>query len=213
MDAHSIIADWKRRLVAMAKDPPYVYRDTPRELIEQHRRRLTTFVGYSEAEVGTLEDRREVRLPEVYRAYLLEMGNSRGDLFRGHDVAGIGDFEGFRAEALALMAETNPVLTLPRDAMVVLFHQGYIFSYLLAAGGFDPPVFHYMETEQEPRELAPAFAEMVDAELQQAESYQAAARKHGGFYLTLHPGGGATECHPALSSGDRPLDRARSDLA
>jgi hypothetical protein len=209
MDATSIIADWKRRLVAMAEDPPYVFRDTPRELIEQHQRRLTSFVGYSEAEVAALEDQLGVRLPALFRAYLLEMGKSRGDLFRGSDVAGIRDFERFRAEALALMAETDPGLTLPRDAIVLLFNQGYMFVYLRAAGGFDCPVLHYMEAEREPRELAATLADMVDAELRQAESHQAMARAQGGYYLTLHPDGGATECHPALSSGDRPLDSAR----
>src|SRR5271163_4008294 len=44
MDAAPIIADWKRRFVAMAESPPYVFRDTPRERVEQHHRKLTTFV-------------------------------------------------------------------------------------------------------------------------------------------------------------------------
>jgi hypothetical protein len=34
MDAVTIIAGWKERLVAMADDPPYVFRDTPRHLIK-----------------------------------------------------------------------------------------------------------------------------------------------------------------------------------
>jgi hypothetical protein len=50
---------------------------------------------------------------------------------------------------------------------------------------------------------------LVDGELRLMESNHATARARGGYYLTLHPGGGATECHPALSSGDRPLERAR----
>lgn len=211
MDAASIIAGWKERLVAMADNPPYVFRDTPQHLIEQHYRRLTTFVGYSEPEVAGAEGRLGVRFPEVFRAYLLAMGQSQGDLFRGSELAGIGDFERFRTDALALMAETDPGLSLPPDAVVFLFHQGYTFVYLWAVGGFDGPPLQYTETEREPREVAPTFADMVDAELRLMESNNRGFREMGGYYLTLHPGGGATQLHPALSSGERPLDQARSD--
>src|SRR4051794_2785911 len=104
MDAAYIIADVKRRLVAMAENPPYVYRDTPRPLAELYRQRLTNFVGYPEAEVAGAEERLGVRFPEVFRTYLLEMGKSPGDLFRGSERAGIEDFERFQDDALALMA-------------------------------------------------------------------------------------------------------------
>jgi hypothetical protein len=210
MDASSIIADWKRRLIAMAEDPPYVFRDTPRELIAAHNRRLTTFIGYSEDQVAEVEGRLGVRFPAVFRAYLTEMGASPGDLFRGGDMADIATFDGFRAEALALMAETDPGLRLPPDAVVFLFHQGYAFLYLRAAGGFDGPVWSYAETESEPEEAAPSFADLVDAELRLMESNQATARERGGYYLTLYPDGGAAQSYPALSSGERPLDRPRS---
>jgi hypothetical protein len=33
MDPQSIVAEWKRRLVEMANDPPYAFRNTPQELI------------------------------------------------------------------------------------------------------------------------------------------------------------------------------------
>src|SRR4051794_9900836 len=79
MDAVRIISDVKSRLVAMANDPPYVYRNTPRDLIEQEQRRLTTFVGFTEAEVAGAEARLGVRFPTVFRTFLLEMGKSPGD--------------------------------------------------------------------------------------------------------------------------------------
>ena len=181
MDATAIIADVKRRFVAMAEDPPYVYRETPRELIEQHHQRLTTFVGYAEDEIAKVEDGLRIRLPLVFRRYLLEMCKSPGDLFQGSDLAGIGDFEQFRADALALMAETNAALSLPPEAVVFLFHQGYTFVYLLALGGFDGPVLQYTETEREPRELAPAFAELLDSELHLMESSHRDFHKRGGY--------------------------------
>src|SRR5687767_5918778 len=129
MDAASIIADWKRRLIALAKHPEYVFRDTPQDLIEEHYRRLTTFAGYTEAEVSAAETGFVVQFTMVFRQYLLEMAMSSGDLFRGSDLAGIDQFEQFRAQALELLADTDPALTLPREAIVFLFHQGYMFLY------------------------------------------------------------------------------------
>ena len=38
------------------------------------------------------------------------------------------------------------------------------------------------------------------------ESNNRSFREMGGYYLTLHPDGGAAESHPAQASGDRPLD-------
>jgi hypothetical protein len=207
MDAASIIAGWKQRLTALADSPEYVYRDTPQHLIEQDYRRLTTFVGYPEPEIAAAETRLGVRFPAVFREYLLEMGKSPGDLFRGSNLAGLADFEQFRADALALLAETDPALTLPPEAVVFLFHQGYTFVYLLAVGGFDGPPMQWTETEREPRQVARTFADMVDAELGLMESNNQAFRERGGYYKTLHPEGGGSMDFPALSSGERPLDQ------
>jgi hypothetical protein len=207
VDAAPIIAGWKRRLVTLAETPEYVFRDTPRHLIEQHYRRLTNFCGYTEPEVAAAEARLGVRFPAVFREYLREMAQSPGDLFRGSHLAGITEFEQFRADAVALLAETDPALTLPPEAVVFLSHQGYTFVYLLAAGGFDGPPMQWTETEREPRQVAAGFADMVDAELRLMESNNTAFRARGGYYQTLHPEGGSTRSLPARASGERPLDQ------
>src|SRR5215210_2714480 len=93
VDAATIIAGWKRRLVALAETPEYVFLDTPRHLIEQHHSRLTSFVGYTEAEVADAESRLGVKFPAVFREFLREMAKSPGDLFRGSHLAGITEFE------------------------------------------------------------------------------------------------------------------------
>src|SRR5262245_13725031 len=103
MSAASIVADWKRRLIALAENRPYVFRDTPKHLIDQHERRLTTFAGYTESEVADAEAQLRARFPDVFREFLLQMAKSPGDLFRGSDLAGIGDFERFRADAVAML--------------------------------------------------------------------------------------------------------------
>jgi hypothetical protein len=207
MDASSIIAGWKQRLTTLAENPEYVFRNTSRYLIEQHFRRLTTFVGYREPEIVETEAQLGVRFPAVFRQFLLEMAKSPGDLFRGSRLAGIAEFEQFRADALELLEDTDPGLALPPEAVVFLSHQGYTFVYLLAVGGFDGPPMQWTENEREPRRVAATFADMVDAELRLMESNNRSYREKGGYYLTLHPTGGATQSHPALASGQRPLDQ------
>jgi hypothetical protein len=204
MDVAPIIADWKRRLVAMAETPAYVFRDTPWRWADEYERRLKTFTGFPEAEVAAAEARLGVRFPTVFREYLLRMGRSPGDLFRGTDLAGLEEFEGFRAGAEALLRETDPSLSLPPEAIVFMCHQGYVFVYVLAVGGFDGPPMQWTEGEREPSPVAATFAEMVDAELRLKEENHRKAREQGGYWLTLYPGGGTAESYPAR--GERPLD-------
>ena len=109
------------------------------------------------------------------------MARSPGDLFRGSHLAAIEEFEQFRADALELLAETDPVLSLPPEAVVFLSHQGYTFSYILAVGGFDGPPMQWIETEMKSRQVAATFAEMVEAELQLMESNNRAFREKGGY--------------------------------
>ena len=206
MDADQIIANWKRRLIALAENPPYVYDDTPQELIDRHVHRLTTFVGYSDAEIATAETRLGVQFPIVFRTFLREMAKSPGDLFRGHGLARLPQFEELKTQALELLAETNDTLTLPQDAVVFLFSQGTWFGYVHANGGFDGPALRWTETEREPRRLAETFAQAVDDALQQSERADDLLREQGGYYLTIHPEGGSTVLFPARCWGHRPLD-------
>ena len=108
MDVTSIIAGWKQRLTALADNPGYVFLDTPQHLIDQEHQQLTTFVGYPEAEVATAEASLGVRFPAVFRQFLLEMGKSPGDLFRGSQLARITGFDQFRAAALTTLVATDP---------------------------------------------------------------------------------------------------------
>ena len=49
---------------------------------------------------------------------------------------------------------------------------------------------------------------MVDAELGLMEGNARQSRQNGGYYLTLHQGGGLSESHPALASGEAPFGSA-----
>lgn len=207
MDADAIIAEWQRRLVVLAHNPPYVFIDTPADRIERHQRKLITFVGYRESEVAEAEAWLGGRLPDVFRTYLLRMGQSPGELFRGSDLTKLSDLEPARADALELMAEADPSSSLPSDAAVFLWHQGYTFSYLQAGGGFDGPVVQWMVSTNSLEQISPTFAAVVDSELDLMEHNNRTQIESGGYYLTLFPGGGAMQSHPARAKGERPLDQ------
>jgi hypothetical protein len=207
MDEHAapIVASWKRRLIALADAPAYVFRDTPKSLVDQHYRRLTEFKGYTSKEVDDVESRLEIRFPTIFRAYLLEMARSPGDLFCGSDLARISEFESFAAFATALIGETDAGLSLPSRSVVFLKHQGYTFTYIVAAGGFDSSAFQWSEGEHNPQQIAPSFADLVSAELDLMEETNRQSRAQGGYYLTIHADGSHKAVYPALNGGDRPL--------
>jgi SMI1 / KNR4 family (SUKH-1) len=201
-------ANFDHRGLEAAARRPYVFRKTPRHLIEAHHRRRTTLVGYTESEVAGAEARLRVQFPSVFREYLLEMAKSPGELFRGSDLAGVGDLEQFRTQAQEHLSWTDSALSLPAEAVVFLFHQGCTFVYLLGVGGFDGPRMRWTDRDREPRVVPPTFADTVDAELRLMEKNTTRFRERGGYYVTLRPGGGVSKYFPSLASGERPLDEA-----
>jgi len=205
-EARALIDDVCKRLTAMADDPPFRFVDTPERDAEAYLKRLKTFAGYSEPEVARAEQRLGVVFPTVFRTFLLSMGRDRGELLAGSDLAGVEGFEKFRANAIELMSKSRADESLPPNAVVFLFHQGYSFAYLIADGAFDSAVHHYTERDRGPSVVAPGFAAFLDAELRLAEQVHRQSHEHGGYYLTID-GGYVTQTHPALNSGDRPLDK------
>ncbi|MFK3648407.1 SMI1/KNR4 family protein [Lysobacter enzymogenes] len=206
-DAAAIVERWKQRTIALAQDPPYVYRDPPDALIREQRLRLTTFRGYTEAQIAAEESRLGVRFPLVYRAYLAQMGVESGDLFRGSEVAGLYDFDEFRERARAMLAEIGESLVLPDDHVVFMGHQGYLYYAFVADGRFDSPVLRWSDGSERGGPITAGFAEWVEEELELMERNNLRQHENGGYYLTLHPGGGQSAHHPALASADHPLPK------
>ncbi|MFI6173788.1 SMI1/KNR4 family protein [Nocardia sp. NPDC051052] len=207
MTAEAIVEGWKSRLVALADTPEQVFVDTPQELVDQHRARLTTFEGCTGAELEAVEARICGRFPAVFRQYLLQIGEACGDLFRGSDHAGIRSFDRLRGDAREIVDDAGGAWMLPPDAAIVLTHQGYTFDYVRAIGEFDGPVMRWTDGKpDEDTQIAATFAEYVDTQLQLKEHNNRSVRERGGYYLTLNPRGGGRQVHPARNSGDRPLD-------
>jgi hypothetical protein len=206
VEGRAIFDEIRERLTAMADNPPFRFVDTSEKDAAAYRQRMKAFVGYSEQEVARSEQRLGVVFPTIFRTYLLVMGRDRGELLMGSDVAGTGDFEEFRARAIELMRESNAGESLPPDAIVFLFHQGYTFAYLIADEMLESPVYQYTEGDLRASVIAPGFAAFLDAELRLAEHVDQQAHDQGGYYLTVH-GESVTRTYPALNSGDRPLEK------
>ena len=200
------IDDWKQRLVAMVDDPPYVFKDTPDHLIERHRSHLANFEGFSEEEVASVESTLGFVFPRFFRSFVLEMGKAPGELFCGSDFAGLSRLGQFRAEASELIVATDSSLALPRNAVVFLFHQGYVFNFFVGGSQSDAPVMQWCEGDSEPVEVCPSFQQFIETRLQGMESGYRRLVERGGYYLTLYQDGGRQQ-FPALNSGDRPLDK------
>lgn len=189
----------------MAEDPPYRFLRTPRREAEAFRRRKMTFAGYDTGEVEAAERALGVALPAVFRAYLQTIGRRRGDLFRGSDLADLGDFAAFKDDADALLHQSEADQPLPAGAVVFLFHQGYSFDFFVAEGGFDSPVFRYVEGRKAFEPCAAGFADYIGAEIDLQEDVHRSLHRRGGYYVTIRDGT-ISESHPALGEGERPLD-------
>ena len=96
---------------------------------------------------------------------------------------------------------------LDEHSVVFMTHQGYTFCYFRGGDGtdFDAPVFQYTECEDAPRQVAPGFAELLDAEVGLMEENDRLEREAGGYFLTVS-GGFERRVYPALEEGRRPLD-------
>jgi hypothetical protein len=205
-DAANFIESIRQRLLAMAADPPYRFRDTRREDAALFQRARQTFEGYAAAEIDAAEARLAVQFPAVFRAYLLAMGKARGDLFKRSSVASLEELPKFRDRGGRFLAKYSAG-PLPDKTVVLLTHQGYSLLYLLAEGGFDGPVFQYVETEPAPEQLARGFAELLDTEVRKMEESHRLAHEQGGYWIKLGPGArGGSWDFPALNSCERPLD-------
>jgi len=89
-----------------------------------------------------------LNLPKSYVDFLLDMGHGAGSFLKGSDCF-YDDLINIQKWARALLIENNFPLPLPDKAFVFLMHQGYQFSFMDLAEGYDPPVYSYCEGQKE----------------------------------------------------------------
>jgi hypothetical protein len=202
--AKLFIEQVKERLTALVDNRPFVFRDTAIEDAEAYLNSKKAFEGLDEEQVSLLEFELGVEFPTLFRTFLRELGLSCGLVFTGSD-CNPKDYSSFLEVAADLVAQSGLELFLTDKSVVFLVHQGYTFLYFESAAGYDTAILQYTEGEDGPQQIASTFAELVDSELHLAEDLNRSQRERGGYYLTVGAAG-CRESHPALASGERPLD-------
>jgi hypothetical protein len=121
--------------------------------------------GCSVDEIEKLEKHIGAKLPHEFREYLMLVGHGAGDFNKGSDYSFENLFH--LTEESRKMMDAGP-FKLPDDSFVFFSHQGYIIAYFKLSEGDNPPVYSYMEMEQEPLKWAPSFTEYLSKSLDEA---------------------------------------------
>jgi SMI1-KNR4 cell-wall len=130
--------------------------------------------GCSDEEIALIEKDQNIKVPRLYRDFLLRIGRGAGRLLEGSD-AFFPAIIGLRKAALDLLAANSECFGLPENALVFLMHQGYLFLCLLTAvGDEDPPVLTYEEGAGVLEQRWPHFSDF----LQQALSDHLSTDRH-----------------------------------
>jgi hypothetical protein len=126
----------------------------------------TTVRGCTESEVAVVESRLDLRLPAVYRDFLLTMGRAAGEFLVGSDYS-FPKLLTFRDAAAKLLHRWNSLFALSSAAVVFLFHQGHTFLFFDTQANLDdPPVFMFTETESGVQQVFDSFSAWLIAALE-----------------------------------------------
>ena len=117
----------------------------------------------TESQIDALSESIGHPLPSSYRAYLSLAGNSPPPNLVGSDC--YGHYLPLLHEwAVELLAECNNPFVLPKNAVVILMHQGYQFFYFIADGDrSDPEIYYYYEGKPSAERAYDTFTDWVRA--------------------------------------------------
>jgi hypothetical protein len=119
--------------------------------------------GCTSEEVDTVERREAVKLPTLYKEFLLKMGKGAGQFLKGTDIfyEHLPRLRGWAEESLR---ESNSSFQLSKSFFVFGSHQGYEFMLLeLRPNNEDPPVWIYSEGAKIPVQKWPGFSMYLQA--------------------------------------------------
>ncbi len=204
MEQTRVIADLQERLRQIAARRPYRFRDTPRSVAEAYLAQQTVFEGFATPEVTAAEEALGGTFTAMFRLWMTTMGRRSGDLFLGSDQARPGDLVEWH-EDLALARAEMGFPAPPAKAVVFQMHQGYEWTFTLADGGADAPVWRVTEMQAEPTRIADSFAAFLIAAADGLAEVTEMQRQSGGRYLSLQ-GGRVHSHYPARNKRPRPLD-------
>lgn len=195
----------KKRISELFENPPFRFKNTKPEPAAEYMKKFIDFEGYSAKEIEQAEARWKLIFPESFRAYLLQMGKKRGQLFQGSDVAGLDQFPTYRKTAQRILGRST---ILDPNAIVFLSHQGYQCIFLQPNGDSDCPVFLASESG-EIKKVSESFLDFLEKEVNEMEHLHKDLLASGGYYVTVVAKGNrlhVNQQYPSRLSGDRPCD-------
>lgn len=98
--------------------------------------------GCSTLEVKRIEKYFGVKLPDVYKEYLYNMGKGAGAYMEGSS-AFYGEIFDLREDLESMLQEKG--MSLPNNTFVFWAHQGYQFAFFYIDNEDNPPVYFYYE--------------------------------------------------------------------
>lgn len=134
--------------------------EAARRLLDAGVANAQTLKGCSETEIATIEKTHNLNLPESYRRFLSLMGRGAGQFLIGTDFL-YKDLPGLRKNAEILLHECKAKFSLFSKDFVFAVHQGYEFLFFSTGNSTDPPVFLFVEDDQEPKQVASSFSEWL----------------------------------------------------
>lgn len=117
--------------------------------------------GCSINEINILESKIGLKLPKLYKNFLLKFGHGAGEFFLGTDIfynelLSLGDI------ARELLEEDGGHYCMPINSFVFSSHQGYQFTFFdLSNYKDDPEVFYYKEGMNKPKKMNDTFSEFL----------------------------------------------------
>lgn len=148
---------------------PYGTAEAAQEYIAAFRKRLIAtdvardheIVGCTDEEIVRVQGvNPNIAVPELFFAFMREMGQSMGGLFSGTDI-GYPECVNYHNEFLEY-ADEDPTFH-PEEWFIFGSHQGYQFYYFRDG---DPRVYLHSEGEQNPFQIWDSFAALIEDNLE-----------------------------------------------
>ena len=121
--------------------------------------------GCAKDEISEIEQKAGVDLPTAYVMFLEEMGQSAGDFQRGDDLF-YPDMIGLQSAMQEIIAEKNSSVELTGSDFVFAGHHGYVYLLFDTQNGEDPPVYRYIEGNDELEQVFEGFSEWLESSIE-----------------------------------------------
>lgn len=130
-------------------------------LISRGAPRFGIIRGCTSEQIDEVSAAQGTRLPASYLEFLRIAGSSSGREHEGENVF-YPNVLWLKEEAQALIRECGTPFQLPPDAVVFSMYQGGQFMFIEGEAGDDPPVFHFIEGNQEPVLIEESFTGFLE---------------------------------------------------